>query len=60
MGRTERDVGFVCSGCAGWSLAYKGFAFCRIKMVYGQTLAAATTAAAAAKCHLSMRAAVKL
>lgn len=55
MGRTERDVGFVCSGCAGWSLAYKGFAFCRIKMVYGQTLAAA-----AAKCHLSMRAAVKL
>lgn len=48
MGRTERGVGFVCSGCAGWSLAYKGFAFCRIKMVYGQTLAAA-----AAKCHLS-------
>lgn len=60
MGRTERDVGFVCSGCAGWSLAYKGFAFCRIKMVYGQTLAAVTAAAAAAKCHLSMRAAVKL
>lgn len=38
-------------------LLIKGLLFCRIKMVYGQTLAAA---AAAAKCHLSMRAAVKL
>lgn len=41
-------------------LLIKGLLFCRIKMVYGQTLAAATAAAAAAKCHLSMRAAVKL